>query len=59
MKKTALFDMVNSKRGGRRIGQRLERHRVGGNALGPGRGRASACLLLAGLRWPRALLCPY
>jgi len=24
------------------IGQALERHRVGGNALGPGRGRASA-----------------
>src|SRR5262245_5028904 len=42
MKKTALFDIVNRKRRERRIGQRLERHRVGGNALGPGRGRASA-----------------
>src|SRR5262245_30050716 len=42
LKKTALFDIVNRKRRGRRIGQRLERHRVNGNALGPGRGRASA-----------------
>src|SRR5262245_27742825 len=32
-KETALFDMVNRKRRGRRIGQRLERHRVNGNAL--------------------------
>src|SRR5215510_1300461 len=42
LKKTALFDIVNRKRRGRCIGQRLERHRVSGNALGPGRGRASA-----------------
>src|SRR5262245_24172115 len=32
-KKTALFDIVKRKRRGRRIGQRLERHRVSGNAL--------------------------
>src|SRR5262249_42194417 len=32
-KETGLFDMVNRKRRGRRIGQRLERHRVSGNAL--------------------------
>src|SRR5262245_54072294 len=32
-KETGLFDMVNRKRRGRRIGQRLERHRVNGNAL--------------------------
>jgi hypothetical protein len=30
---TGLFEMVNRKRRGRRIGQRLERHRVSGNAL--------------------------
>src|SRR5262245_38610631 len=29
-KKTGLFDIVNRKRRGRRIGQRLERHRVSG-----------------------------
>src|SRR5262249_22279593 len=46
---TGLFDIVNRKRRGRRIGQRLERHRVSDNALGPGRGRASARLLLARL----------
>src|SRR5262247_868721 len=33
MKKTALFDIVNRKRRGRCIGQRVERHRVSGNAL--------------------------
>src|SRR5262245_10101903 len=43
MKKTALFDIVNRKRRDAMHRQRAgTRHRVAGNALGPGRGRACA-----------------
>src|SRR5215510_12657086 len=48
-KKTALFDMVNRKRRGAMHRQDAgARHRVSGNALGPGRARASACFFRGG-----------